>query len=86
MKSFKNFYSILPETPQKEFKKRVMKVCGWNDDQFYKKMRGATKIFPPEVYFISIIANQYSKIFKLARQISIEIDQILYEEEVKTLN
>jgi hypothetical protein len=80
MKSFKNFYQILPETAQKQFKKEVIKACGFNDDQFYKKMRGATKILKPQSDVILKIAKRYSRIFMFARQLDRETDSVLYNE------
>jgi hypothetical protein len=82
MKSFKNFYSILPGDGQKLFKSDIMNACKWkSDDLFYKKMRGANTINELESEKINeIIEKRYKKIFLLARQISFEIDEVLSNE------
>ncbi len=82
MKSFSNFYSILPTKPydaQKAFKTEVVSATGWNNDQFYKKMKGTTKISKLESEVISEIAKRFSFYFKLAREMSKEIDEYVTE-------
>jgi hypothetical protein len=86
MKSFEHFYSILPAKPydaQKAFKTDIMTACAWNDDQFYKKKRGETKINKLESEAISVIAKRYSYFFKLARTMSKKIDDYVIENEIK---
>lgn len=79
MKSFNNFYEMLPSKGQKAFKSEVMKACYWKtDDIFYKKMRGDRPINELENQAINkIIDSKYKKIFQLARKVYTEIDELL---------
>ncbi len=62
MNALSNFYEMLPGGRQPEFREKITIACYWNDDQFYKKKNGSTKIRPLEKEKILEVAKEFSTI------------------------